>query len=135
MVCGIFASWCGSSGGCRQLLLFLYAEGLVREGVVSSPSSQSAIALMSSVNTMSLSSGQVGTFRETLLWPNRIKSDMEAAEKTLNGEKLKLVEELDWRCERFVKGLAELTATAQKVCACVSSCVWLGGSCGAWVFV
>jgi hypothetical protein len=55
------------------------------------------------------------TFRECLLWPSRIKLDMEAAGKTLNGEKLKLVEELDWRCERFVKTLAELTTTAQKV--------------------
>ena len=103
------------SGGCRQLLLFLYAEGLVREGVVSSPTSASTIALMSSVNTMALSAGQVMTFRETLLWPNRIKSDMDAAEKTLNGEKLKLIEELDWRCERFVKNLADLTSAAQKV--------------------
>ena len=47
-------------------------------------------------------------------WPTRIKGDMEAADKTLNGEKLKLVEELDWRCERFVKQLTELTSTAQK---------------------
>jgi hypothetical protein len=63
-----------------------------------------------------LSSGQVMTFRECLQWPARIKLDMETAGKTLNGEKLKLVEELDWRCERFVKTLAELTTTAQKVC-------------------
>jgi hypothetical protein len=76
-----------------------------------------------------LSSGQVMTFRECLLWPSRIKLDMEAAGKTLNGEKLKLVEELDWRCERFVKTLAELTTTAQKVrkgClgpSCVHSCM------------
>ena len=44
------------SGGCRQLLLFLYAEGLVREGVVSSPAAASTVALMSSLNTM-VSSG------------------------------------------------------------------------------
>jgi len=43
------------------------------------------------------------------------QGDMDAAGKTLNGEKLKLVEELDWRCERFVKSLAELSTNAQKV--------------------
>jgi hypothetical protein len=51
----LYVIWCrclGGTGGCRQLLLFLYAEGLVREGVVSSPAAASTVALMASLNTM-----------------------------------------------------------------------------------
>ncbi len=73
------------------------------------------VTVSCSVTSMALSSGQVMTFRETLTWPSRIRGDQDAAEKTLNGEKVKLVEELEWRIERHTKTMAELSTLAMKV--------------------
>ncbi len=97
---------------------------------MSSPAAATAIALMPNVATMSLSSGQALTFKETFMWPGRIRADMEVANKVLNGEKMKLIEELDWRCDNFRKSLQEIAAGVQKVRyverkqgrACLSSC-------------